>query len=203
MVRSPADKTVHARAATASADVRAVLDAFRRIVQALRVDGRHGGRDARLTTAQLFALQQIADHPHASINDLAALTFTHQSSVSVVVQRLVRRRLVVKSTASDDRRRQSLALTSEGRRVLRRAPVAVQERLIAAIAALPAADRRALARSLGDVARSVAPAVEAPHPPMFFESGIGGREQRGSTRRPTARATKRVEIAAAAKREER
>ena len=93
MVRSPADKTVHARAATASADVRAVLDAFRRIVQALRVDGRHGGRDARLTTAQLFALQQIADHPHASINDLAALTFTHQSSVSVVVQRLVRRRL--------------------------------------------------------------------------------------------------------------
>jgi hypothetical protein len=49
------------------------------------------------------------------------------------------------------------------------APVAVQEHLIAAIAALPAADRRALARSLSAVARLVAPAGAAPHPPMFFE----------------------------------
>ena len=167
--------------ARAASDVRAALDAFRRIVQSLRVDRRAGSRPTGLSSAQLFALQQIAEHPQASINDLAALTFTHQSSVSVVIQRLVRRRLVAKVAARDDRRRQCLALTAGGRRVLRRTPVATQERLINAISVLPAAERRQLARSLGAVALAVAPKGSPPHPPMFFE------EVRGSRDRKTAR----------------
>ena len=149
-------------------DVRVALDAFRRIVQALRA-GPAAGPSSGLGSAQLFALQQIADHPDASINDVAALTCTHQSSVSVVIQRLVRRQLVAKVVSSEDRRRQRLAVTAKGRRLLGRAPVAVQEHLIAAIAALPAADCRALARSLSAIARLIAPAGAASHPPMFFE----------------------------------
>ena len=136
----------------------AALDAFRRIVQALRAGARDGERRAGLSSAQLFALQQIAEHPGASINDVAALTFTHQSSVSVVIQRLVAQRLVAKVAAS--RRSPASASRADRRRAgacCSSAPVAVQERLIAAIAALPAADRRALARSLGAVARRVTP----------------------------------------------
>lgn len=160
-----------------TADVRLALDAFRHIVQALRA-GRAGDDTGGLGSAQLFALQQIAEHPGASINDVAALTCTHQSSVSVVIQRLVRQRLVAKVAASQDRRRQRLAVTAQGRRLLDRAPVAVQGDLIAAIAALPAADRRALARSLSAVARAVAPDDAAPHPPMFFEGHARGRKTR-------------------------
>ena len=160
------------------------LDAFRRIVQALRAADRAGKRRAGLSTAQLFALQQIAAHPGASINDVAALTFTHQSSVSVVTQRLVAKRLVAKVAASHDRRRQHLALTAAGKRVLQRAPQAVQERLIAAIASLKPADRRALARSLGEVARLVAP-QGAPHPPMLFEDRSAAGAGRARGRRST------------------
>jgi MarR family transcriptional regulator, lower aerobic nicotinate degradation pathway regulator len=169
---------------TRSSDVRAALDAFRRIVQALRVGARAGERGAGLSSAQLFALQQIAEHPGASINDVAALTFTHQSSVSVVIQRLVAQRLVAKVAASHDRRQLNLELTAAGRRVLRRGPVIVQERLIAAISALPAAERRRFARALGDVARMVTPKDAAPHPPMLFEDGIrGGGRNTSSSRR--------------------
>jgi DNA-binding MarR family transcriptional regulator len=153
----------------APTDVGAALDGFRRIVQALRLGARDGERRASLSSAQLFALQQIAEHPGASINDIAALTFTHQSSVSVVIQRLVGQGLVEKVPASDDRRRQLLGVTAAGRRLLRNAPVVVQERLIAAIAALPAGDRRTLARTLGEVARRVTPDGSSPHPPMLFE----------------------------------
>jgi DNA-binding MarR family transcriptional regulator len=161
-------------------DVREALDAFRHIVQALRV-GRSGDDHAGLGSAQLFALQQIAEHPDASVNDIAALTFTHQSSVSVVIQRLVQQRLVAKVPSRDDRRRQRLAVTAKGRRLLGRAPVAVQQHLIAAISTLPAADRRALARMLGEIARLVAPKGVPPHPPMFFEDDArGGRRRAGS-----------------------
>ena len=135
---------------------------------------RGGEGRAGLSSAQLFALQQIGEHPGASINEVAALTFTHQSSVSVVIQNLVARRLVATVAAPHDRRRQQLELTVAGRRVLRRAPVVVQERLITAIAALPAAERRTLARALGAVARLVTPKGAAPHPPMLFEDGAGG-----------------------------
>jgi DNA-binding MarR family transcriptional regulator len=172
--RADADRR-RAIGAVSSSEVRAALDAVRRIVQALRVAGRDGERRAGVTSAQLFALQQIAEHPGVSINELAALTFTHQSSVSVVIQRLVRRRLVAKVPGVDDRRRQQLVVTAKGRDALRRAPVAVQERLIGAIAALTAADRRALTRSLGQVARLVVPKSAELHPPMFFEDRIRSR----------------------------
>lgn len=168
--RLPKQSVDAARAGDRS-DVRVALDAFRRIVQALRV-GRAGEHPVRLGSAQLFALQQIAEHPDASINDIAALTYTHQSSVSVVIQRLVGLGLVAKGPVSHDRRRQRLAVTAKGRRLLGRAPVAVQEHLIAAIATLTPGDRRALARSLSAIAGLIAPDDAARHPPMFFEDGV-------------------------------
>ena len=162
----------------AAPDVRAALDALRRIVQALRVARRGRERGAGLSSAQIFALQQLAEHPSASVNDLAALTFTHQSSVSVVIQRLAELGLVAKVAASDDRRRKRLALTRKGRAVLHRTPVAAQERLIAALSALPARDRRTVARSLGDVVHVMVPDGGTSHPPMFFEehAARGGRK---------------------------
>ena len=165
------------------AEVRQALDAFRRIVQSLRLGAGEVERRTGLSSAQLFALQLIADHPSLSINDLAALTYTHQSSVSVVVQRLVARRLVVKVAAADDKRRQRLELTARGRRARHRAPAAVQERLIAAVAALSAADRRALARTLGRVARAIAPDGVTVVPMLFEETAADRRRRIGRRRR--------------------
>jgi len=161
-------------AAAFADDVRAALDAFRRIVQALRTSSRDAEHRVGLTTAQLFALQQLATMAGASINELAARTFTHQSSVSVVVQRLVSRKLVAKVTANDDRRRVKLTVTEAGRALLRRSPEPVQERLIASIAALTLSDRRALVTTLGQIADTLAVADADEAPPMLFEDGRKG-----------------------------
>src|SRR5450631_4263799 len=136
-------------------DVRRALDAFRAIVQALRTSSHEVERRVGLTSAQLFALQQLAAAPGASINDLATRTFTHQSSVSVDVQRLAERRLVAKVAARDDRRRVRLTLTDAGRAILKRSPQPVQERLIAGIGALSNHQRRVLSTTLTDIARAM------------------------------------------------
>src|SRR5579872_2847648 len=112
---------------TFAEDVREALDAFRRIVQALRTASRETEQRLGVSAAQLFALQQLAALPGLSINELASRTFTHQSSVSVVVQRLVDRKLVEKVSSKDDRRRLRLAITDAGRQVLRRSPQPAQE----------------------------------------------------------------------------
>jgi DNA-binding MarR family transcriptional regulator len=148
-------------------EVRQTLDAFRHIVQALRSGST--GRRSSISGARLFALQQIAAHPDASINEIAARTFTHQSSVSVVIQRLVEAGLVVKVPAQDDRRRTRLAVTARGKRALARTAGPVQESLVSAVSSLPAGDRRTLARLMTTIAQAVTRGGRLKPPPMFFE----------------------------------
>src|SRR5260221_12214021 len=88
-----------------SAATRLVLDAIRRIVQALRESSRAAEKRAGLSGAQLFVLQTLGESPGLSLNELAERTRTHQSSVSAVVAKRARQRLVERGTASDDGRR--------------------------------------------------------------------------------------------------
>lgn len=120
------------------------LDAIRRIVRALRLSARRAERDLGLSGAQLFVLQQLGERAAESVNDLAERTHTHQSSVSVVVRRLVDRNLVVRAPSREDARRVRLELSRKGRALLRRSRPAVQLSLIRAMARLSPAQRRRL-----------------------------------------------------------
>jgi DNA-binding MarR family transcriptional regulator len=143
------------------------MDAIRRIVRALRVSSRDAERRVGLSGAQLFVLQQLALGPAPSLNELAARTLTHQSSVSVVVQRLVSRGLVERLRSPSDGRRIELSLTAEGRAVLDRAPGAAQEQLLEGLSRMPAASRQQLAQLLTWFVTEAGLSEEAPT--LFFE----------------------------------
>jgi DNA-binding MarR family transcriptional regulator len=96
---------------------------------------------------------------------------THQSTVSVVVRRLVRRKLVKKVRAADDARRVELTLTPAGSRLLGRAPEVMQVRLANAIGALPPTERSHLARALKRLVRQIG--ADEATAPMFFEKTDG------------------------------
>jgi DNA-binding MarR family transcriptional regulator len=159
----------HGNPYNAGADARAVLDAIRRIVQVLRVGSRAAEREVGLSAAQLFVLDRLAssDRP-LSVNELAERTLTHQSSVSVVVRKLERLRLIERTAAADDARRAQLAITRAARKLLRNAPRAAQDRILDALAAMPAGQRRRLAGLLGELVSRFGEPGEAP-PAMFFE----------------------------------
>ena len=148
-------------------EITAVLDHLRRIVRALRESSRAAQSDLGLSGAQLFVLRSLAGSRASSVNELAACTRTHQSTVSVVVKRLVERGLVRRSTSTLDARRVELELTSRGRAMLARAPLCAQDELIAGIERMQARERRLLATLLH---RLVAAMQLADDPPaMFFE----------------------------------
>ncbi|GAC1519610.1 MAG: hypothetical protein NVS3B10_21290 [Polyangiales bacterium] len=148
-------------------EVRAILDELRRIVQGLRAASIAAERRFGLSGAQLFVLLRLRGEDSLSINELAARTLTHQSSVSVVVTRLVDKGLVTRARSAADARRVELKLTRRGRDVLRRAPRATQERLIGAIATMPPARRRSLTSGLRLLNRAIA--VDGRAPRMLFE----------------------------------
>src|SRR6478672_11173826 len=125
-----------------------LFNSLRRLVNTIHAESRETQRAQGVTAAQLFVLSELKRSPSLSINALAERTMTHQSTVSVVVRRLVRRKLVKKIRAEDDARRVELTLTATGTALLKRAPEVLQVRLANAIGALGSSDRRALADGL-------------------------------------------------------
>jgi DNA-binding MarR family transcriptional regulator len=124
------------------------LDAMRRIFRLLQLSARQAERELGISGAQLFVLQQLADGEAESLNQLAERTHTHQSSVSVVVRRLLERGLITRRASREDARRIVIALSTKGRDLLRRSGPAVQVRLIRAMGRLSPRQRDQLAALL-------------------------------------------------------
>src|SRR4051812_34362454 len=130
------------------ADISRSMDAIRAVVRALRINTRAIELQIGISLAQLFVLQQVADRPAESLNDLAERTATHQSSVSVVVRRLVDRGLVTRRASAADKRRVQIALTPAGEKLLVGAPKTIQVRMMAALETFKQEDRQELSRLL-------------------------------------------------------
>jgi DNA-binding MarR family transcriptional regulator len=133
-------------------DVVKVVDAIRSIIQSLRISGRAVEQQLGISSAQLSILQELAERPAQSINDLAYNTFTHQSSVSMVVSRLVEKDLVRRMPSRGDARRVSISLTPSGRAVVRKAPSTAQTKLLDGLRTFSRNDLRALGRYLDELA---------------------------------------------------
>jgi DNA-binding MarR family transcriptional regulator len=155
-------------AVAARPETQEILDAIRGIVRALRVSSRFSEKMHGLSSAQLYVLQKLGESDGCSINQLAERTLTHQSSVSVIVSKLVGKRLAFRRKSRQDARRAEISLTPKGLALVRRAPQPIQERLIGAIESLPSAARKQLSRNLLSVVRAAGIGVKDPVP-MFFE----------------------------------
>ncbi len=146
---------------------REVLDAIRQLVRSLRESSREAEKKVGLSGAQLFVLQTLARGTPLSLNELAAATATHQSSVSVVVSRLVKRSLVARDRSNADGRRLDLTLTKAGRALIRRSPRVAQQQLLEGLRRLSPSERETLASSLRRLVARMGLADRKPS--MFFE----------------------------------
>ena len=155
-------------------DTTSALDSLRRIFRVLRVEAAE--KRLGVTAAQLFVLRALGDAPASSIRELAGRTLTDPSSVSVVVSRLVARRLVSRKPSPADARRAVLSLTPSGKSLLARAPLPPQLRLIAAIDELPAASRGRLAKALAELVGELGVAEGVAG--MFFEPAARSARRR-------------------------
>jgi len=162
-------------AAPASAEDHAVersMNAVRSIVRALRINTRAIESQMGMSLAQLFVLQQLAERSANSLNELAERTATHQSSVSVVVRRLVEGGFVSRTTSALDRRRLEIEVTPKGRHLLAGAPTTVQTQLVEALRSLGDQDQATLAALLEEWLRTAK--IDIATPPMLGEEEVAG-----------------------------
>lgn len=166
------------------------MDAFRRIVHALRSSHR-AAADLDLTGAQLFVLSTLgtAGEP-MGIKELAERTRTDQSTVSVVVGRLVDRGLVDRARSTVDTRRVELSLTARGKMLQQKTPTTVaQQKLADALWHLSALDAGTLSRILKGIVEMMGEA-DTPAPMLFDETAAEKTKTRH--RRPTKKARARA-----------
>jgi DNA-binding MarR family transcriptional regulator len=149
-------------------DSQRILDSVRRLVRLLRLSDRAAQTQVGLSAAQLFVLHEVGRTPDLSLNDLAERTRTDQSSVSVVVTRLVDAGYIERRRAEDDGRRLVLSLTKSGRAALISAPPAPQTQLLDIIDALPAAERKRFATTFARIVDAMG-AGNAPATMLFDE----------------------------------
>jgi DNA-binding MarR family transcriptional regulator len=148
-----------------------IMDGVRAVVRALRINTRAIEKQLGISLAQLWVLQILAERPAESLNELAIATATHQSSVSVVVRRLVDSALVTRTTAHHDKRRVRIELTDAGRSLLGKAPPTVQVSLVSGLRRMAPERRQQLASLMRDWLTTSGMDL-ANAPPMLMEDDV-------------------------------
>lgn len=126
----------------------ATLQEFRTIVGSARRHDSEVRRIAGISGSQLWALSEIARSAGIRVNDLSVRMALHQTTASNLINALVERKLVRRDRDEADQRVVRLAVTTEGKRMLLRAPGPYAGLLVDALRHLKAPELRKLQASL-------------------------------------------------------
>jgi len=110
-----------------------IVQGLRRIVKALQSYSQDVRNAYGLTGPQLWALKTLQRNGRMSTGRLAAALAVHQSSASILIDRLDKRGLVRRSRGRLDHRFVNLELTKRGAALAADAPEAAQGRLLHAL----------------------------------------------------------------------
>ena len=108
---------------------RDLMDTAPKIMQVIRLEMRRG-HAAELSVPQFRALRFIQRNPDSSLSDLADHLGLTPPSVSKLVDGLVKKELIKRQEAIDDRRKLMLVLTQNGTSIINAARASAQAHLI-------------------------------------------------------------------------
>lgn len=128
-----------------------VLKKFRIIYGSVRQHFREIEQTYGVTGSQLWIMQEISATTGIGISELAENLAIHQSTCSLLVDKLVVRKLVIKERSKQDQRRVGLRLTVEAVKLLKKAPGPAEGILPEALRALSAGIIKSLDSSLAKV----------------------------------------------------
>lgn len=143
----------------------AIVAALRRIIRAVDLHSKYLAQQYGLTGPQLTVLQQIAREPGQTTSELAESVSLGQATISDMLERLEKRKLVARRRSPTDKRCVLNELTEAGRSAIESTPPLLQERFAHELSALEDWERTMLLSSLERVAKMMhADALEAsPH----------------------------------------
>ena len=104
-----------------------VLVALRRVIRATDLHSKHLAKTTGLTAPQILLLQTIRDQGEVTIGELANEISLSQATVTTILDRLEKRKLVYRERSKEDKRKVHAYLTDQALEVLKEAPIPLQE----------------------------------------------------------------------------
>ncbi|HUL02982.1 MAG TPA: MarR family winged helix-turn-helix transcriptional regulator [Gemmatimonadales bacterium] len=132
-----------------------IVQGLRRIVKALQTYSQDVRSTYGLTGPQLWALKTLQHNGAMTVGRLAAALAVHQSSISILLDRLEKRGLVRRVRGRPDRRVVQVALTTRGATMASEAPEAAQGRLLHALDVMSAHERHRIRRAVDRLAAAM------------------------------------------------
>ena len=136
-------------------DTAQIVQGLRRIVKALHTYSQEVLAAYALTGPQLWALKTLRQGVPLTVGQLATSLAVHQSSISILLDRLEKRGLVRRLRGRPDRRVVRVVLTKRGAALAADAPDAAQGRLLHALAEMPVVEVRKIRRVVDRLVRAM------------------------------------------------
>ena len=128
-----------------------VLGQFRVIYGAVKGQHRNVEQSCGISGAQLWILREVHAHPDIGVSDVAQRLSIHQSTCSLLVEKLASKGYIARVRSPEDNRRVGLTLTKRGMICLGKAPGPAEGLLPKALTELSPASLRALRSDLRKV----------------------------------------------------
>ena len=126
---------------------RAVLEVAPLVMRTVRTEMRNAGA-LNLSVPQFRTLSFVARNPRTSLSTVAEHIGLALPSMSKLVDGLVERKLVIRQSHSDDRRRITLELTARGDALLQSAHASTQTALAKRLSTLNESERATIVRAM-------------------------------------------------------
>jgi len=104
-----------------------VLISLRRVIRATDLHSKHLAKTTGLTAPQILLLQAIRDKGQVTIGELANQVSLSQATVTTILDRLEKRKLVYRERSEQDKRKVHAYLTDAAVEILKNSPVPLQE----------------------------------------------------------------------------
>jgi len=115
-----------------------IIDNIRRFFQVVNEHSKLVERETGLTGPQLWAIKVIAEAQSIKPSELARRMYLHPATVVGLIDRLVKRGLVLRVRSEEDRRVVEISLSNKGKELLLSAPEVPQGLLVRGLEGLSA-----------------------------------------------------------------
>ncbi len=156
---------------------------LRQIIQEMSRHSKHLQEKYKITLPQLICLKEVASHGPIAIGALTKIVFINNSTVTGIIDRLEKRKLVQRVRISKDRRQVHVEITEEGLTFIEDAPTPIHHQFIEKLESMKSEDVSMILWGLEllvDMLGQTNPAAPATHPPkhvMHPEEGLMGTNE--------------------------
>ncbi len=125
-----------------------ILRDLRRITRAIDLNSKKLSSENNLTAPQVLSLLAIYNEGPLTIAAIADEIHLSSSTMVGIIDRLEAKNLVIRERSKTDRRQVMVNITDEGKKVAKRSPVPLQEKLLQSFSKLTEVQQKNIGKSL-------------------------------------------------------